>query len=156
MLCVAALLGLRPRSTRPTIGQALLDKATDTKLSAENVADLNEVIKLCQEAIKAGLDEGNTKFANGLLASTLTQRAEMVCLELFERPVTPNRGPQAGANGAGRSGANARRSIPNQAEAQYLIGRLYAHLGDTKKAMKAPGRGRPPDRPTTRRPRPRP
>jgi len=51
--------------------QAILDKATDIKLAAESVADLNEVIQLCQQALKGGLDEGNIKFANTLLASTL-------------------------------------------------------------------------------------
>jgi tetratricopeptide (TPR) repeat protein len=117
-------------------GQALLDKATDTKLAAENIADLNEVIRLCEEAIKAGLDEGELKFANGLLASTLTQRAEMVCLELFERPVTPSRArklvPMALADLTQTLEIDA-----NQGEAQYLIGRLHAQLGDTKKALKA-------------------
>src|SRR5262249_30922784 len=71
-------------------GQELLDKAIEVKLAAESVANLNEVIKLCEEALEAGLDEGNTTMANQLLASTLTQRAEVVCMELFERPVRPN------------------------------------------------------------------
>jgi tetratricopeptide (TPR) repeat protein len=117
-------------------GQELLDKATDTKLAAENVADLNEVIKLCEDAIKAGLDEGNTKFANGLLASTLTQRAELVCRELFERPVTPGRGRKL----VQMALADLEQTLKidaDQGEAQYMIGRLYAHLGQSEKALKA-------------------
>src|SRR6476620_5373698 len=117
-------------------GQALLDKATDTKVAAENVADLNKVIQLCQDAIKAGLDEGDAKFANGLLASTLTQRAELVCNELFERPVGPNRARKlvqmALADLEQTLGIDA-----EQGEAQYLAGRLYAHLGQTEKGLKA-------------------
>src|SRR5262245_52448006 len=108
------------------VGQALLDKATDTKVAAENLADLNKVIELCQDAIKAGLDEGDAKFANGLLASTLTQRAELVCNELFERPVGPNRARKlvqmALADLEQTLGIDA-----EQGEAQYLVGRLYAH-----------------------------
>ena len=100
----ASSLLLAASAARPADdGQTLLDKATDIKLSAENVNDLNEVVKLTRDAIKTGLDEGNTKFANGLLASTLTQRGELICFELFERPVTPGRA-QAGRNGAGRPG----------------------------------------------------
>ncbi len=117
-------------------GQALLDQATDTKLAAENVADLNQVIKLCQDAIEAGLDEGNTKFANGLLASTLTQRAELVCTELFERPVTPNRGRKL-VQMALSDLEQTLKIDGEQGEAQYLAGRLYAHLGQPEKALTA-------------------
>lgn len=133
---VAAVLACGPVTAAETPGQAMLDKATETKLSAERVSDLNEVINLCQEAIKVGLDEANQKFANELLASTLTQRASLICLELFEQPVTPGR---------------ARKLVPmalsdleetlkidtEQAEAQYLLGRLYAHLGEREKAIKS-------------------
>src|SRR5262245_59281261 len=65
-------------------GQELLNKATEAKLGAQNVTDLNQVVRLCQEAIAAGLDAENKKFANDLLAGTLTQRAELVCRQLFE------------------------------------------------------------------------
>ncbi len=117
-------------------GQDLLDKATDIKLSAENSNDLNEVVRLCEEAIKAGLDDGNTQFANGLLASTLSQRAELVCLELFERPVTPGRARKLVAMALADLDATLKID-PEQPEAQYLLGRLNAHLGETKKAMAA-------------------
>jgi tetratricopeptide (TPR) repeat protein len=117
-------------------GQALLDKATETKLSAENVADLNEVIKLCEDAIKSGLDDANKKFADELLASTLTQRAELVCMELFERPVTPNRARRL----VQLAVSDLEKTLEinsEQAQAQYLVGRLYSHLGESDKALKA-------------------
>jgi tetratricopeptide (TPR) repeat protein len=117
-------------------GQALLSKATDVKLAAESLADLNQVVTLCQDAIKAGLDETDKGFANGLLASTLTQRAELVCRELFERPMTPGRGRRL----VEMAIADLEQTLTldaEQAEAQYLIGRLYAHLGQTEKATKA-------------------
>jgi tetratricopeptide (TPR) repeat protein len=135
LLCVTAVLACGAARAAAD-GQAILDKATDIKLSAENVADLNEVIKLCQDAIGAGLDEGNTKFAKGLLASTLTQRAEMICLELFERPVEPRRARKL-VQMAVSDLEETIRLDANQAEAQYLLGRLYAHLGETNKALKA-------------------
>lgn len=135
LLCITAVLACGAARAADD-GQAILDKATDIKLSAESVADLNEVIKLCKEAFKAGLDEDNTKFGNGLLASTLTQRAEMICLELFERPMAPGRGRKL----VQMALADLEETIqidPNQAEAQYMLGRLQAHLGDAKKAIKA-------------------
>ncbi len=135
LLCIAAVLACGAVRAADD-GQAILDKATDIKLSAESMADLNEVIKLCQDAVKAGLDEGNTKFANGLLASTLTQRAELVCLELFERPVTANRARKL-VQTALSDLEQTLKIDPEQAEAQFLIGRLYAHLGDAKKAQQA-------------------
>lgn len=116
--------------------QELLDKATDIKLAAENIADLNEVIQLCQQALKAGLDEGNTQFANTLLASTLSQRAELICTELFERPVTPGKA----RNLAQLALADLEQTLaidPNQAQPLYLIGRLYAHMGEKEKSLKA-------------------
>jgi tetratricopeptide (TPR) repeat protein len=135
LMLVAAVLACGQASGDDQ-GQALLDQATDTKLAAENVADLNQVIKLCQDAIEAGLDEGNTKFANGLLASTLTQRAELVCAELFERPVTPNRGRKL-VQMALDDLEQTLKIDSEQGEAQYLVGRLYAHLGQPEKAIAA-------------------
>ena len=59
-------------------GQAKLDEATDLKITARNPADLAKVIKACEEAIKLGLDEGNTQLANKVLAGTALQRAKIL------------------------------------------------------------------------------
>ena len=56
-------------------GQEDLDKATELKLNATTISDLSEVIRLVDSAMEKGLDEGNTEFANRLLASTLLLRA---------------------------------------------------------------------------------
>ena len=137
LLCLAAALACgTARGADTNGGQDLLDKATDTKLAAESVADLNEVVKLCEEAIKAGLDEGNSKFANGLLASTLTQRAQLMCIELFERPVPPARARRM----VQLALADLEKTLKldsEQAEAQFLSGRLYSSVGEPKKAMTA-------------------
>jgi tetratricopeptide (TPR) repeat protein len=116
--------------------QALLDKATDAKLGAESLADLNQVIQLSREAIEAGLDDANKKFATELLASTLSQRAEMVCLELFEHPVSPNRAQKLLQMALADLEETIRLNA-DQPEAQFLLGRLNAHLGKTEEARKA-------------------
>jgi hypothetical protein len=56
-------------------GQADLDKATDLQLRAQNLEDIKQVTKLCEEALKKGLDEGNAAFAKQLLSSSLFQHA---------------------------------------------------------------------------------
>jgi tetratricopeptide (TPR) repeat protein len=135
-LCIAAMLSCAAVLADENPGQDLLDKATEVKLSAENVADLNEVIKLCQDAMRAGLDENGTKFANELLASTLTQRAELICTELFERPLGPGRARRL-VQMAFSDLQETLQINADQPTAQYLIGRLYAHLGQKEKALKA-------------------
>jgi tetratricopeptide (TPR) repeat protein len=55
-------------------GQADLDKASEAKLTAG--ADLNEVIRLLESALKKGLDAINTDSANRLLTVTLIERAK--------------------------------------------------------------------------------
>lgn len=114
--------------------QELLDKAVAAKLSAETLADLNQVITHCREAIEAGLDEANQKFASELLASSLSQRAEVVCLELFERPVTPNRARRL-VRMALADLEETVELVPEQPESQFLLGRLYGHLGRPEKAV---------------------
>jgi tetratricopeptide (TPR) repeat protein len=136
LVCLALALACPAVRADENAGQSLLDKATETKLSAERVADLNEVIDLCQQAIKAGLDDTNKKFADELLASTLTQRAALICLELFERPVTPNRARKLVQMALSDLEETIKLNT-EQAEAQYLVGRLYAHLGQSEKALTA-------------------
>ena len=138
-LCVhrrgAGVLGHGPRRRRRA--RALLDKATDTKLAAENVADLNEVIKLCQDAIEAGLDEGNTKVRQ----RTAGQHAHAagragLHASCSSGPSRPNRGRKL-VQMALADLEETLKIDAEQGEAQYLIGRLYAHLGETEKALKA-------------------
>jgi tetratricopeptide (TPR) repeat protein len=131
----------KPTAEAPAIpaeeaGQPLLQQAMEVKLGAESLADLNQVIKLCQDAIDAGLAEGDVTFAKELLASTLSQRAELVCHELFETRVTPNRG-QALLRMALSDLEKTTELNSEQPEAQYLLGRLYAHLGETDKSLAA-------------------
>src|SRR5437879_5719845 len=69
-----AVLGLSSAgrlSAADNEGQADLDRATEVKLTAESIDDLNLVINLAQGALNRGLDATNTDFAKKLLASTL-------------------------------------------------------------------------------------
>ncbi len=59
-------------------GQADLDKATDLKLQAKSLRDFNEVIRLCESALKKGLDADSREFANDLLSATRFQKAERI------------------------------------------------------------------------------
>lgn len=152
-LCIVTLLaahvaraedGAQPAGGQPAdstsetknAGQEKLDQATEAKLSAEDVGDLNKVITLCEEALEAGLDEANTKFANELLASTLTQRAELACTELFERQMPPARARKI-LQGALSDLEQTLKIDKEQSVAQYLAGRLYGQLGEKEKAIAA-------------------
>jgi tetratricopeptide (TPR) repeat protein len=136
LFCITAMLAGGAALAADDDAQADLDKAFEVKLKSESVADLNQVIDLCQQALKEGLDESGAKLANELLASTLTQRAEMICLELFERPVSPNRGRRL-AQLALSDLEETLKLDAEQLQAQLMIGRLYAQLGETEKGLQA-------------------
>ena len=71
-------------------GQPELDQAVTAKLTANTLTDLGEVIRLCETALEKGLDEGNTKFANQLLASGHVRRGTEVAKNgIFKMPSDP-------------------------------------------------------------------
>ena len=74
--CTACLLGglLAAQTPAEDKGQADLDKATQLKMTATTLADLNEVIRLCESAQDRGLNEANGQFAKKLLAASLLER----------------------------------------------------------------------------------
>lgn len=81
-----------PAEEGPNAGMADLDKATQLKITAENLPDLNDVIDKIDSALEKGLDEQNEAFANELLLSTLLQRATILSAALLDRPdVDPRR-----------------------------------------------------------------
>jgi tetratricopeptide (TPR) repeat protein len=65
-------------------GLASLDQATETKLSARRLRDLDRVIELCEEAIEKGLNDANKQYAVDLLTSTLYERAERLIEPVLE------------------------------------------------------------------------
>lgn len=116
-------------------GQEDLDKATQTKLAANSLTDLNEVIRLCESAQKKGLDKDNQSFANELLSSTLIQRGALVANAIFESippsPRWPNfrRVALEDLERAVKLGAK-------QPEAFYMIARLNQLPGGDEKRAK--------------------
>jgi tetratricopeptide (TPR) repeat protein len=82
-----ALLAMPVASARGAdAGQADLDKAVDAQIAANSAEDLAEVITLCESAIEKGLGDANKKFADELLASTLTLRGELYANQIFSPP----------------------------------------------------------------------
>jgi len=118
-------------------GQADLDQALEKKLSAQSLGDYGEVIRLTQAALDAGLDDQNKPLAEQLLASTLTERAALVCRVIFEAQQPDPRWPQLRRLAL----ADLERSLETDDKAaltHFLIARLHALPGgDKKRALEA-------------------
>ncbi len=118
-------------------GQDALDQATEKKIAAESLNDLTEVIELCDKALKQGLDDTNTQFANSLLGGTLVQRGTALSAAIFDRTPPDPRWPQLRALAI----KDLERAIvidSKTGEAHYLIGRLHSlPAGDRDRARKA-------------------
>ncbi|HUT10510.1 MAG TPA: tetratricopeptide repeat protein [Thermoguttaceae bacterium] len=115
-------------------GQDDLDRAMDAKLTAKTAEELGEVIRLADSALQKGLDEGNTQFAEMLLASTLTQRGAMRAADFFAAGAKDAELRQAALADLDR----AVQVEADQPEALFHIARL--HLlpgGDRARAVKA-------------------
>lgn len=122
-------------------GQEDLDKATQLKVSAESLDDLNEVVDHAESALEKGLDAENKKFAQQLLTSSLLQRGQLYAAAVFN---VPAQDPQRGLRSMQfRQFAltDLQRAVgmdDKLAEAQLLIGKLQAlPLGDENAARKA-------------------
>ncbi len=117
-------------------GQADLDQATELKLNARTLRDLEEVARLCEAALDKGLDADNTQFAKQLLAATLYQRAERISEAILQQQVP------AGRIQLLRRAAltDLKKVVENQSdfgEAYVLIARLELIDGDRQKGMEA-------------------
>ena len=67
-------------------GQDDLDKATEQQLSIKQLDDVEKVIKLCESALKKGLDKDNTEFAKKLLVNSLWRHASQLSSLIFDAP----------------------------------------------------------------------
>lgn len=122
-------------------GQAELDKATQLKVTAESLEDLNEVVDHAESAIEKGLDADNKKFAEQLLISSLVQRGQLFAAAVFN---VPAQDPQPGLRAMqfrqfALSDLERALSLDNKlVDAQLLIGKLQSlPLGDPSAARKA-------------------
>jgi tetratricopeptide (TPR) repeat protein len=96
VLCGFATVALATTAYAQNEGQEDLDKATQLKVTAETLDDLNEVIDRLDTAIEKGLDEENAQFAENLLVSSLVQRGTLFAAAVLNVPVDdPQRGLRA-------------------------------------------------------------
>jgi tetratricopeptide (TPR) repeat protein len=118
------------------LGQPDLDKAVDAQVVANSADDLAEVIKHCENAIQKGLNDDNKKFADQLLASTLTLRGELYSNQIFNPP-----GDQRWQRLREMAVADLERAVelaPGTARVYVTIGRLHGLPGGSReKAVKA-------------------
>jgi tetratricopeptide (TPR) repeat protein len=86
-LCLVAtsLLPLRADEAQENPGLAELDQATQQHLEARSLKDLEQVIELCQTALRKGLDDDNAQLARHLAASCLYQRGSSIAGAIVER-----------------------------------------------------------------------
>ena len=138
ILVVLVLLGSGGSLARgESAGQEDLDKATELKLTANTLIDLNEVVRLLEDALKKGLDADSSSFANQLLAATLFQRGALVSHVIFESMPPDPRWPDY-RRVALQDLERAVKLDPKQAEALYLIARLnQLPGGDEKRGAEA-------------------
>ncbi len=118
-------------------GQEDLNLATETKLSAENIVELGEVVRLCESAMEKGLDDENTQFAKHLLAATLVQRADIANKIIFRYgPVDPKWNDYRRLALADLE--KAVKLVPQEPEALMLIAKLnFLPRGNTRRAIEA-------------------
>ena len=80
---VSSLLICGPSFGQDEDGSADLEQAFQEKIDATSSRDLDKVVKLCESAIKKGLDEGNLEQAQQLASSVLFQQAEQLGEKIF-------------------------------------------------------------------------
>jgi tetratricopeptide (TPR) repeat protein len=141
LLGVLLLAAIAAPTLAENEGQEDLDKATQLKVAAESLDDLNEVVDRAESALEKGLDADNKKFAQQLLISSLLQRGQLFSAAVFNVPADD---PQRGLRSMQfRQFAltDLQRAVSlddKLVEAQLLIGKLQSlPLGDENAARKA-------------------
>jgi len=64
-------------------GKADLDKAFDQKINAQSTRDLDAVVRLCESALKKGLNQKDTVQAKQLASSALYEHADQLSQRIF-------------------------------------------------------------------------
>ncbi len=93
---LATLFATMPAGAQPAsnAGQDELDRATELHLAAQSLRDLEEVIALCERALRKGLDADNQKLAHQLAASCLYQRGSTIAAAIVNTERATPRWPQ--------------------------------------------------------------
>lgn len=66
-------------------GLSELDKATELRVEADSMSDLERIVRFCELSLKLGLDEDNAEYAKQLMTSTLFDHAARHCGPIFDR-----------------------------------------------------------------------
>ena len=66
-------------------GLVELDRATELRLTADSMADLQRIVRLCESAIKLGIDEENTEYAVELMTAALYEHASRLSQPLLAK-----------------------------------------------------------------------
>ncbi|MEX0642590.1 MAG: tetratricopeptide repeat protein [Pirellulales bacterium] len=139
--CWLLVLTLASSALAENEGLDDLDQATQLKVTAENLQDLNKVVDHLDTALEKGLDEENADFAQQLLLSTLLQRGTMFASAVFN---VSQQAPQPGLQilqFRQLALSDLQRVVegdPKQWDSQLLIGRLQTlRFGDSHAAKQA-------------------
>ncbi len=68
-------------------GLPKLDKALQLKLDARRMADLDEVVRLCEQSLEEGMSESNQAFARDFMSATLYEKADRLAQTLDDAPI---------------------------------------------------------------------
>ncbi len=141
---VGILLGTAGVLPAESPGQKHLDEALKVKLTASNVVQLGQVIRLCDEALKAGLEKDDQEFCNTLLAGALVERGVSIGRTVLTGAAQGPLGPadvQQLVQLRAAALEDLERAVklkPKAAEGYLMIGRLNALPGgDRTRAVTA-------------------
>lgn len=125
-LLAATLVAGLVRAEQNNPGQDDLDKATQLKLSAQTGEDLQEVIRLCESALKKGLDKDSAAFAHNMVLASLVQRGIAGAKALLSSTITVTDWPRVRSQ-RDKLLEDLEKAVkidPKQAEALFFIARL--------------------------------
>ena len=132
---VSLLLLSSPGSAQDTDGSSELEQAFQQKIDATSSRDLDKVVKLCEAAIKKGLDEGSLEQAQQLASSVLFQQADQLGQKIFATGAQDPRWRVYRSQALGKL-QKAVKFSPKMGDAFLLIAKLNALPGGDKKQSK--------------------
>lgn len=119
-------------ATEDEKGLDLLDKAMQTKVTAQKMSDLDLVVSQCREALELGLSPANEAFARELITATLYEKANRLVATSLEGDLEPNFGQRRAA--AKKALLDAVEFDPSHGESHLLLARLEALPGGDTEA----------------------
>ena len=136
IFCTSAI-SAQEKGTAQEKGREMLDQVMLDKLSARSLAQLSPIVRDTQAAIDVGLSGDDLKFANFLLAATLTERTTLVSRLVFDRPQPHPKWPDM-RRLAIVDLSRAIKADASIAQPHFLLGRyLTLPGGDRKRAAEA-------------------